>query len=396
LKEVILCGHTGSNNHGCEAIIKGTAEILEKQEIKPVLATKAKEQDLLFGVEEFSDVISYKNIKRGTFEAFIGKVINRLSKLSLGTEFFHQRKVWKRLKKNIALNVGGDTYCYDIPRSSLSLNWFTSMKRIPNILWACSIEDTSITDLIKQDLKRYDLIMPRETLTYQNLIDSGIDESKLALMADPAFVLPSEETEIDEIFFKKGVVGINLSPLVIEECPNRDMVLKNYYEMINYILDNTKYNICFVPHVYSDERPQDLIPLKALQKKYKDTNRTMVIEDPLNCKELKYIISRCKLFVCARTHASIAAYSNNIPTLVVGYSVKSKGIAIDIFGNYEGYVIPTQSLSESGQLKEGFESLYCNRESIRKHLEKVMPAYKKKAYDAGRIIKELAKDKDMR
>ena len=54
--------------------------------------------------------------------------------------------------------------------------------------------------------------------------------------------------------------------------------------------------------------------------------------------ELKGFIARCRFFVGARTHATIAAYSSCIPTFSVGYSIKAKGIAQDIFGTYKNYV----------------------------------------------------------
>lgn len=388
MKKIILCGHTGSDNHGCEAILKGTTEIFIKQKIDAVLATKAIDQDIKYGVEEFFDVISYNTLTDNKLALFIGRVINKLTSSYKGTEFFHQRNVWKELKGKVAINVGGDTYCYDIPRSSILLNLHTSKKNISNILWACSIEDNAITDFIKEDLKRYSLIMPRETMTYKNLVDAGIDEKKLKLMVDPAFVLKTQKVKVDENFFKKGVVGINLSPLVIEECPKSEMVLKNYYEMIDYIIKKTKYNICLIPHVYSRDNLQDLVPLKHLYEKYKDTKRLILIEKEINCKQIKYIISKCELFVCARTHASIAAYSSFVPTLVVGYSVKSKGIAKDIFGKMDGYVISTQDLVKQGQLKEGFINLDKNKEKIKKQLEDIMPEYKKIAFKSGEIIKE--------
>lgn len=45
MKKVVLCGHTGSINRGSEAIIKSTADLLNKQSIKVILATHELEQD---------------------------------------------------------------------------------------------------------------------------------------------------------------------------------------------------------------------------------------------------------------------------------------------------------------------------------------------------------------
>ena len=71
-------------------------------------------------------------------------------------------------------------------------------------------------------------------------------------------------------------------------------------------------------------------------------------------EKLKGYISKCSFFVGARTHSTIAAYSSNIPTLVIGYSVKSKGIAKDLFGTYKGYVLPVQKLASENSLVDAY------------------------------------------
>ena len=90
--------------------------------------------------------------------------------------------------------------------------------------------------------------------------------------------------------------------------------------------------------------------------------------DDQNCMELKGIISRCRFFIGARTHATIAAYSTGVPTLVVGYSVKARGIARDLFGTEEGYVLPAHSLENENELLSAFRSLIRKEDSIRQTL----------------------------
>ena len=104
-----------------------------------------------------------------------------------------------------------------------------------------------------------------------------------------------------------------------------------------------------------------------------------VLLDDYNCMELKGFISKCRLFIGARTHATIAAYSTCVPTLVIGYSVKAKGIAKDIFGTYKNYVLPVQSLKNKDDLINGFDWLKNNEDSIRQHLKNFMPSYREQA-----------------
>lgn len=95
------------------------------------------------------------------------------------------------------------------------------------------------------------------------------------------------------------------------------------------------------------------------------------------------------MFIGARTHATIAAYSSNVPTLAVGYSVKARGIARDLFGDYENYVIPVQQLQEKEDLIGAFEWLKDYEEEIRQDLRRVMPEYKKNAMRIGKEVEKL-------
>ena len=108
---------------------------------------------------------------------------------------------------------------------------------------------------------------------------------------------------------------------------------------------------------------------------------------------MKYIISKCECFVGARTHATIAAYSTCVPTLVVGYSVKARGIAKDLFGTEQDYVLPVQSLTNEYQLVNGFKWLHDKKESIRSHLKEFLPEYKQKMEPVVSEITKLERKK---
>ena len=146
------------------------------------------------------------------------------------------------------------------------------------------------------------------------------------------------------------------------------------------------YSIALIPHVVW-ETNDDRTILRKLKSEFADTDRVVLIEDH-TAPELKYFISKCKLFVGARTHATIAAYSTCVPTLVAGYSVKAKGIAKDLFGSYEKYVTPVQKLVNETDLTDAFRFLMDNQSDVKKHLQKIMPAYIQNAYEAGKLLTE--------
>jgi len=170
-----------------------------------------------------------------------------------------------------------------------------------------------------------------------------------------------------------------------------NIVYNNYRELIKHIIDMTDYKIALIPHVIQSFN-DDLKVLTDLYNEFKDTNRILLIED-CNCMELKGYIARCKMFVGARTHSTIASYSSCVPTLAVGYSVKSKGIAKDIFGDYDKYVIPVESLKTNKDLTNGFIWLNNNYDKIKNYLEEFMPNYIKKSYRLGEVVNEVLRSK---
>ena len=70
----------------------------------------------------------------------------------------------------------------------------------------------------------------------------------------------------------------------------------------------------------------------------------------------------------------------------------SKGIAKDIFGTYENYVLPVQSLSNKDDLINAFEWMKTNEDEIRKHLNEFIPGYKEKALQGKIEIDKLLEE----
>ena len=51
--------------------------------------------------------------------------------------------------------------------------------------------------------------------------------------------------------------------------------------------------------------------------------------------------------------------------MVLGYSVKSRGIALDLFGTAEHYVLPIDTLREGDELTTSFEWVAGHEDTIR-------------------------------
>lgn len=372
--------HGGSGNHGCEAIVRGTKQIFTDEKL--TLYSNCKTEDEKYQLNKIVELQNLKtNYKKTDLKRIVASILVRIFKNeNYAIKISVDNMVKKHSKGDIGLSIGGDNYCYPGFEEFGIINKCLKKKGIKTVLWGCSVEPSMINDVMTQDLLSYDLIVARESITYDSLKNFC---ANVVLAPDPAFQLKPSICKIP--FGQNGekVVGINISPHIIRCEKEKGIAYKNYVELIRYILDNTNYQIALIPHVVwrtNDDRDIN----NRLYNEFQKDNRITVVQDH-NCEELKYIISQCDLFVGARTHATIAAYSSCVPTLVVGYSVKARGIAKDLFGTEENYVLPVQNIKDSKELVKAFKWLSDREDEIRTELKKFIPGYVEK----GKKTKDL-------
>ena len=381
-KKILIYGIGSLQNRGCEALVDSTINQIG-EEYCIVGATFDYEHDKDMYKDKIKKFVDHHKHNEEQFNEREKKVLNHIKSIPFdyyNYESLYERDVIKELKQSdIALHLGGDNYCYGVNEWIFTMTRQAKENNKKVVLWGASLFDEILNKELIEDLDRYDLLMLRESISY-NAVKKYIDEEKLMLIPDPAFSLPMKEVELDKWYKKGNILGINLSPLTIKTEEQYNSVK----DFINYILSKTKYNIALLPHVTLDEA-SDLKVLGRLAEDYKNEKRLFLQEGEYNCEELKYIISKCEVLITARTHASIAAYSTCVPTLVIGYSVKSRGIAQDIFGNYKDYVLPAPEITKE-TLIEKFEYIDNNKKEIKNHLEDKMKTVKK---DAAHLFEKM-------
>lgn len=387
VSKLYMYAHGGSGNHGCEAIVRSTLKILENLKEEKELFSTRPEEDKKYGIYDLCTVIEEKKSYSKKSLEFIKAYMDlKLKNNYVPMDKLAYRKAISKVQKgDIALSIGGDNYCYLDNNRYIMLQDLFLERGAKTVLWGCSVEP----DLVKRpeianDLKRYSLITARESISYNALKDVN---PNTILVADPAFMLDKKEIFLPKELENQEFVGINLSPMIVENEANNGITIKNYEKLIEYILKDTNLSIMLVPHVvweFNDDR----VPLKKLYEKYKESKRILLLDD-MSCESIKGYIAKCKFFIGARTHSTIAAYSSCVPTLVVGYSVKAIGIARDLFGTEENYVIPVQNLQEEVEVLNHFKWLYDNEKEIRDHLRMTMEKYKMKSLYASDAVKGL-------
>jgi polysaccharide pyruvyl transferase WcaK-like protein len=310
-----------------------------------------------------------------------------------GPEFHH--KYYR--KADLVVSVGGDnlTPLYEMHEFFLSRLNYAKYLGNKTVLSAASIgpyTDHPDEEYIIDSLKKIDLISARETITYEYLVGKGLTNVKL--VADPAFLLqPVSNEKTKEILNAAGSnpIGVGLSGNI-----SLWGGLDNYYEIfskyIDHLSDNTKRKILLIPHVMKILRSKagkidDYAACKEIYGRIKNKENVIVVPSELFAAELKEVISKCSVFIGARTHSTIASLSSGIPTIAIGYSVKANGIFRDIYGN-DDYVIPIKKLS-LGSLISLSDALLSHRDELIKIITSSMPSIRERAMSNGTLMASL-------
>ena len=393
MKKILLYGIGSYKNRGVEAIVQTALNQIPNDEVIDIAS-----YDIDYNKTKYTDKVNKYLNHRITYEELPLKtreVINNYAKENnfFAIESIYQREVIKELPNyDICISAGGDNYCYNANDWLFTMDQQIKKHNKKLVMFGASLYEKIENEDLIRDLDLFDVLCMRESISY-NELKNYISEDKLLLIPDSAFSLEKEKVKLDPWYKNRQVVGINISPTVLGK-DNPKKRLNEIISFIEYILKETSYSISLISHV-TIEDSNDYQVLKKIYNHFKNNNRVFLEKDNYNCNQIKYIISKCKLIIAARTHASIAAYSSLVPTLVLGYSVKSKGIATDLFGTSDNYVIPFEEL-ENKNLIEKFKWLDKNKTKIKKHLKEIIPNTIKESKQAyKKIINKIEKQESV-
>ena len=383
----MLYNHGGSGNHGCEAIVRSMLGLLKDQNL--VLYSDAPAEDYKYGLSQSIEIRPTIETSRKFNPYFLQayyhlKVHHNYTMMDV----LDYRKAIRNMEKEaLIISIGGDVYCYDDYKKYIKVHQLLTGKS-PTVLVGCSMEERLFRDqAFIQDMHSYRYISARESLTYQLLKDVGVNN--LEFHPDTAFLLPKELLPLPQGFQEGNTIGINLSPLVVNK-EKKNLLIDAMVKFIFFVLEYTDCSIALIPHVVWRDN-DDRTVLQTIYKRINQPEKVVLISD-CNCQQLKGYISRCRFFIGARTHATIAAYSSCVPTIAIGYSLKAKGIAYDLYGTEDNYVLPYSDIKDEHSLIDHFQWLMSNEVYIRNHLIDIMPAYQR---IAARVIKDMRKAIDL-
>jgi polysaccharide pyruvyl transferase WcaK-like protein len=398
----ILAGNGPYKNRGCEAIVRGTVKILRNNFQNPAFVSvsvlqKTELEQQVNG--ETDPAITHKKLNDEMYakkRSFIQRIISL--PFAAQEKYLLCNEMMPFIDGAAAvLSVGGDNYSldYGIPRIFTDLDDVVLEKKRPLILWGASVGPffklPDYEQYMKRHLKKVTAIFARESVTQEYLSKLGITELVYPV-ADPAFLMESQEPnkEHQPLKIQEGAIGLNLSPRMAKYVTGGDESRweRVAADIVSKIEIKTGRPIYLVPHVTIPGSDDFTFMEKVLQRTDVHTRSRITLVPPwYTAAETKWILSKMSLFAGARTHATIAALSSNIPTLSFGYSIKAKGINRDIFGHDEYCLNPDQLTPES--VIQRIESLLENRSSVKNELIRKIPLVQDSAMMAGTYLTEI-------
>jgi len=386
MNRIMLYNHGGCGNRGCEAIVRSTSALFGRH----------AELSLASSTPEFDRSVGLSGVKRIIASEIspysVRRIINSIGfRLGMPRESEVARKyspitdLGKR--SDVCLSIGGDTYCYGHQEHLQVVNGRLRRAGKPLVLWGCSVEPDLLEGETLEDLRAYQLIVARESITEEAMKKKGLPVMR---WCDPAFTLAYEELPLPDGFKEGNTIGINVSPLILKCAKDGSRALDAFVSLVRHILETSGYSIALVPHV-TWAHDNDVDALSAIKAQFAEEPRVFMLDHNLTSEQIKGYIRRLSALVTARTHASIAGYSSCVPTLVIGYSIKARGIARDLFGDEAHHLIPVQELSGDQELIVAYDAMMLRADDERAFLAKRLPVYTAGCEDVIGAVMALAK-----
>jgi polysaccharide pyruvyl transferase WcaK-like protein len=406
-----LAGQTQFGNRGCEALTRTVITTLSERFNDASFLVPASNPEL--DAAQWPQMSQYRAkfvrpntvpfvIKWWNRAIRVAPGIKRLWEPSYGLPAFAARDI---AQCDAVLMIGGDMISLDYGPGSLFIcsGFMDAAKRAgyPTMLFAASIspfQDPVFETYMARHLKRYSVVTLRESESLAYVRSLGVENA--VLVADPAFCLEPEPFELPAPFDRLGssVLGFNITP-ILEESWQRAGIKADLVEeavaFLKRVLAETDLSIALIPHVDAlDGGPfnSDSATLDRVLAGFGGPSpRVARIAKRLNTAQCKHLIGACRYFMGGRTHSTIAAWSQGIPTTSFAYSTKANGLNKDLFGSLD-YVLQTPRIRRD-TLWSAFSTLIEREQAIRSLLFERIPEWRRRATLSADILASYLRER---
>lgn len=352
----LITNMTGFRNKGCEAatkaIINEITKLLNNVEFKvltedPVYdalwAPKAK--NVSFLLNPFTKRYFFRDLVLSLRWSWLWRLNGQLQIVKSMVPF---------QQPGVVLSTGGDIFSStygDLPKHLIQLQAAKTLGKFI-ILLGHSIgpfENHSQYKAFVKTVRQAQLVTVRESLSLKYLENMKLENVRIELTADPAFCLEPDMRSVDKVFkiydIPEGKILVGLAPsqgIVYYSRTSYQSHFNALRKLIVFLTEKLGCHVMLIPHVHDTTvENDDRVLCEMLYRMLGFPKNVTMLSLTHSAEEIRAIVGRLDFMIAERMHAAIAGLSQNVPTFVIGYSVKAEGILGDIFGfdSLENYMI---------------------------------------------------------
>jgi polysaccharide pyruvyl transferase WcaK-like protein len=382
---LLFCDFAGSRNRGCQAIVRTFAEGLDNAlgdiDLAVVASSPESESAYPGGMGDATLIERYR--PRWSLQRIAASLARRM-----GDEYRAIRLRHGHLRKWLAwadatFSVGGDeiSMTYGGPWHTLEPLAMAKKRGKLAIIEAASIgpfPDDEVYRYVQGRLKMMDLICARETITRDYLEAMGLEN--VAFVADPAFLMEPETVPDEQCPPPGPCVGIGLSAGMAKYLGlSTEAILDASASLVRALVASDEFHVGLLPHVFTLEESKDdfWFCQEVARRAGHNGNVWTLPRREVSARHLKCIIGKFDVFAGCRTHSTIASYSLCVPTLPFTYSIKSKGMAQDVYG-HQDYVLELDG-SQQDRNVEAILDVFRRREQVAEEMREGVESLKARA-----------------
>ena len=341
MKKVLLYGIGGVYNYGCEAIVRGTVNLLKTYfpSIEIFCASFRPDEDKKRLANCPVTVVPRRMLTRKSPK----RVFRSLSQKFNFSFYPCIDDPSQADGMDAVFSIGGDIYTLNPAgrMDSLLFRFGDEIQRrsVPYIIWGASIgpftANKKIENRLKKHFEKVTHIFAREDQTTNYLHYLGIKDN-LTFFPDPAFFVTSTFDGLKKNDSSRLRIAVNLSPLSAVHCGmTLPKAVIGQAMALDNIINHFDADIILIPHVVDifKENDDDLRYLKLIMEKVKCKERISLIDTDPGFLGIREVLVGCDLVIAARMHCAINAMTARIPTVLLAYSQKAKGMADFVYGD---------------------------------------------------------------
>jgi len=373
---IFLSGHTSCDNRGSAAIVESTVRALWRAvpDLQIAMTAWPPFEEHVRLPADIVPHLAVHELPRG------GRVHAHLRRLRPGASGF-LRSAWTarllpaEVRRAIAaadavLSIGGDLYSgdYGFPVGVYAADAYALALGKPVYLWSASLGryPAGSAGILAPHLERFKRLFLRDELSIA-FAEQTLSKARIARAVDPAFTLPPMPFGFDGP--ERFDLAINLSRLSFElkgvgDAAAQLAVLERIIVDFATASGISTPAILLLPHVFRRDSAtgDDHAFLATLRDQYRGPARLTIAPTDRLAGEYKWLLGRCDHVIAARTHVTIAAFSQAIPTISISYSLKARGLNCDIFG-HERFCYSAEVVRDA-DLADAFKELMTTRETV--------------------------------